>query len=87
MSYDADGNYIDDSADTSSDWTQSDWDNFYNQYGDVGGGYDPATSPTEQDVKDAIESGSSSNPVLKTFFDTLGTGAVNFLKKNLIIIN
>lgn len=77
--------WLDEYDDTTpaTDWSDSDWDNFYTEYGDVSGGYDPETSPTEQDVQDAIDSGSSTNPVLKTFFDSLGTGAINFLKKNL----
>ena len=68
--------------DTASDDT-FDWDSFYEEYGDASGGYDPATSPTEQDVKDAVASGSSTNPFLKTLFDNLGTGAVNYIKKYL----
>jgi hypothetical protein len=63
--------------------SEFDWDAFYEEYGDASGGYDPATSPTEQDVKDAVESGSSTNPFLKTLFDNLGTGAVNYIKKYL----
>lgn len=68
----------------SGDDAEFDWDAFYEEYGDASGGYDPATSPTEQDVKDAIASGSSTNPFLKTFFDALGTGAVNFIKRTLV---
>ena len=58
------------------------WEDFYSDYGDVGGGYTPETSPTEQDVLAAIETGTSSNPVLKGFFDTLGDKAVGFLKNS-----
>jgi len=56
------------------------WDDFYNEYGDVGGGYDPATSPTDQDVLDAIDTGTTTNPLLKTFFTSLGNSAKDYLK-------
>ncbi len=57
------------------------WGDFYDKYA---GSVDPTGGTdglTEQQVKDAIASGSSTNPFLKTVFDNLGTGAVNFLKK------
>jgi hypothetical protein len=68
-----------DSYDTSSDFS---WDDFYTDYGDVGGGYDADTSPTEADVLEAMETGESSNPMLSKFLGSLGTGAKDILKKS-----
>lgn len=59
-----------------------DWDSFYQEYGDVSGGYDPSTSPTEQDVLDAMETGTSANPMLGKFFGALGDKATDFIKKS-----
>ena len=60
------------------------WDNFYTQYVDSADPTGGTDGLTEQQVKDAIESGSSTNPFLKTFFDALGTGAVNLIKRTLV---
>ena len=57
------------------------WGDFYDKYADSADPTGGTAGLTEQQVKDAIASGSSTNPFLKTVFDNLGTGAVNFLKK------
>lgn len=91
--YDEDGNIIDYTDDTATDdgndtvsggsGDSFDWEQFYTDYGDVSGGYDPATSPTEKEVQDAIDTGKSDNPFLKKVFDSLGTAGSNFIKKYL----
>jgi len=72
-----DTSQADTTADAPFDYTQ-----FYNDYGNVGGEYDPASAPTEKDVLDAINTGTSDNPVIKKFIDALGSKADDFLKKN-----
>ena len=57
------------------------WGDFYDKYADSADPTGGTSGLTEQQVRDAIASGSSTNPFLKTVFDNLGTGAVNFLKK------
>ena len=60
-----------------------DWNSFYDEYGDIGGGYDASTSPTEQDVLDAIETGTSSNSMLGGILGSLGGAGKDFIKKYL----
>jgi hypothetical protein len=60
-----------------------DWDAFYRDYGDVGGAYDESTSPTEDDVIEAVSTGSSSNPMLSRIFSSLGAQGKDFIKKYL----
>jgi hypothetical protein len=68
------------STDTGAAVDDFDWNSFYEEYGDVGGGYDESTSPTEQDVLDAMETGTSTNPMLNKFFTALGDKAKDFIK-------
>ena len=68
-------------SDTTTD-APFDYTQFYNDYGNVGGTYDPASAPTEKDVLDAINTGTSDNPVIGKFIDALGSKASDFLKKN-----
>jgi hypothetical protein len=57
-----------------------DWEQFYTDYGDVSGGYDPETAPTDADVLAAIESGSSTNSTLSKLISQFGDKAVSLLK-------
>lgn len=57
-----------------------DWEQFYTDYGDVSGGYDPATAPTDADVLEAIESGTSTNPTISKLISQFGDKAVSLLK-------
>ena len=76
------GNIYDDDI-ISSDGDNFDWDAFYEEYGEAGGVYDASTSPTEKDVLDAIETGSSSNPMLNGILSSLGGAGKDFIKKYL----
>lgn len=59
------------------------WGDFYDKYVDSADPTGGTSGLTEQQVKDAVATGSSTNPFLKTLFDNLGTGAVNYIKKYL----
>ena len=57
-----------------------DWDSFYRDYANANI-YKPENSPTEQDVKDYIERGTSSNPFLTNVTKQLGDAGKAFVKK------
>jgi hypothetical protein len=61
-----------------------DWEQFYTDYGDASGGYDPETAPTDADVLDAIESGTSTNPTIAKLLSGFGDKAVSLLKSTVM---
>ena len=67
-------------GDTVVDDPGFDWEKWIKENPDSG--LDAANSPTEQEVKDAIQFGTSTNPLLARMFDAFGTKAKDFLKSS-----
>ena len=79
------GGTSEDANNITSDATDNfDWEQFYTDYGDVSGGYDPTTAPTDADVLAAIESGTSTNPTIAKLLSGFGDKAISLLKSTVL---